>query len=473
MKINILFMRFVLLLLLLFSFRASFSKVFIHLKIDDCANCSLVLKEIWKLKTIDTVYVVFPSKFEMEKDKVINKFGLNKTEMAKAIFSDSLIGKLSKFYNGPGSSVLVFNSKDKLLYKSSLKEASIGALRYFSFFDRTRVLKDLSEEKVNYKSVSFQGGVFFLQDYFGNVYTFSPVNGQIKLFVANDDDLIEKIYKTLYGKKYEEKFPFMNSVLNKTQSFKPSITSLAKPPKSNDLVIAYKIRDYFLDKSGDTMINIKNVVLKKNMKTKLSEIYLLDKNQKLLARSDVGIWSLIGVGSKTKALIAHHGSKKKYMMIGDLDYKDSLVSLKNVDNNIVPQNYYEKAGSSMAFASNISRYSFVLELSDSVYNIAEKKMVKIPHKIKRLREDDLINSRIFYDPSGKYFTLYYFWYIPNGKPRKVIFRIVQFTNNGELISDFNINEVFEGFKYSPPSFVHSNQFIILDQTNKQIRTVDF
>lgn len=460
--------RFVLFILFLSLCKGSFAKVYVNLNINDCANCTLVLGKVVSIKSLDTLYAVLPGKFKKDNTLIKKKYGFHKADNVQVIYSDSLQDYLGSLYDSPSSHLFVFNTKNSLLYMSDLRDLNLGMLQFYSAFDRPMVYNSKNNQDVNFKTVKYERGLFLLTDFFGKVYSMNPLSKKVKLLCENSENFTRDLYKSLYGKQFKKKYPGIKSIMEEAGNYAPNVVSISKPTLKPEVVVAYKLRDYFDKGNGDTLITMDYLFMKINLKTLKKKIFIKDTTDNVL-KDFTSIWSLSGTGMKQRGVFII--GRDEAMALADIDFSDSTFSLSNLDYKIRPNDLLKRV-KRYAFASNISTYAMMYQYADSVYSIPLKKQIKIPHKFQRKKVDDVVNGSLVYDPNSKLFSLYYFWR-PQSVKRKAFGRLMRFDEHSKVISDESIQSVFNKYYVTAWCFVHPYQMVILDGKTNKIVTVDF
>jgi len=351
MRINIWCKRYVFLLVLLFSFGVSYSKVLINLSIDDCANCSLVLSEIMAMKSIDTLKVVMPYKFLKDDKKIKSLYGFRGNGKVQMVYSDSVatyLGNLS--YPNSASSIFVFNSNNTLIYKNLLKGLNLKDLKFYTIFSNSRKLRIEELDGVNMKKVKYSNGLLSIKDYFNNLY-FYDLGKRNRGRILTDSLFIIEMYKAYYGSRFKRKFPVMQRAFNYQGRLKPEITSydVLQNRKKSEVSVLYNIRDFDII-GKDTSLFINQLIYKYNLRTKEGEFCFKNTYQPLLKGRELGI----------RKVFYHDGNVHLYFynkVINESIKPTFLASLKftshkslhlfTIDElhaNITPQGYVDKVG---------------------------------------------------------------------------------------------------------------------------------
>jgi hypothetical protein len=433
----------------------------------------VALSDLKKIEHIDTLYMVLPSVFSEDHERICKKYAFEKNSRVKVLYSDSLSDNLKNTANVIGSSILIYNTQQSLLYSASLKKMNIRAVNFFSFYDRPRILNSITKKRMNFKTARYERGVFILEDYFKGVYVATLKNNKLIKVAENDNVFVEQIYKALYSKEFKQRYSVMQRKLKEYPNMSPGVISASIPTNKPEIFLVYEVRDYATIKGVDRVdstIITKNVLIKIDLKTKEKTVFLMDiKDKNLIASSP---WSIIGTGKKIKMLFYKWLSPvSNSMFLADVQLEDSLFRVTNIKHHIRPNGYGDKL-TNYASALHISKHVIAYQYADSLYNIFQNTQVHIPYKLKRTDSKSIYSSANFYNSSNQEYSLFYYWRPPTAGG-KIIQRFMSFKASGELIEDKSIDKLLSKYKITTsPSFVHGRQMVIVDRATGQAMTVD-
>jgi|GEM_PF-5109230 len=104
-------------------------------------------------------------------------------------------------------------------------------------------------------------------DVFGKYAFFNTDSRSYSQMFRIDSAAIVFLYKSYYGRKFDERYPVMKTIMDETPSFKPVVNSINAV--STDTVVAvFQVKDYFLDEKNDTALLGHGLIMKYNVKTK-------------------------------------------------------------------------------------------------------------------------------------------------------------------------------------------------------------
>lgn len=477
MRINIWCKRYVFLLVLLFSFGVSYSKVLINLSIDDCANCSLVLSEIMAMKSIDTLKVVMPYKFLKDDKKIKSLYGFKGNGKVQMVYSDSVatyLGNLS--YPNSASSIFVFNSNNTLIYKNLLKGLNLKDLKFYTIFSNSRKLRIEELDGVNMKKVKYSNGLLSIKDYFNNLY-FYDLGKRNRGRILTDSLFIIEMYKAYYGSRFKRKFPVMQRAFNYQGRLKPEITSydVLQNRKKSEVSVLYNIRDFDII-GKDTSLFINQLIYKYNLRTKEGEFCFKNTYQPLLKGRDMGI----------RKVFYHDGNVHLYFynkVINESSKPTFLASLKftshksmhlfTIDElhaNITPQGYVDKVGRMAYRVASVSGNGFLFAHADSLYVIDKKDKILVPFEetLTRSNYKDLILLRHYFSEHDSTYAVYCLRRKPERKG--VVHHLLQFDSNGKKLIDKSVEDYI--FQLQTSEFIHPFQIIGISKSSNEILFVD-
>jgi hypothetical protein len=447
------------------------SMVVVKTNLSDCANCTLFFSELQKMKAIDTLFVLFPNKFQRNEADIKEKYGFEKMDQISFLFNDSLYKQLDEFNMSFTSEIYVLNTKKSIIYSADLKSMNLAAIKYFAQHAQGNIFTIPSLEKVNLSDYQTQQNKVLAQDYFKTLFLVDLKTKKLKRIKSNEK-LVQGIYKRHFGKDFQGGYAVMKNLFKKYPTIKPRLEKATIANKGNDLLMLYVYR-YFEDHGNDDTVVVSSAMLVNyNIHSEKYKTFLMpDKNWRSKKRS-LYKWAKFLGKPYLLSEITTKNSKKDFPSISfapiELDNGKKVFREKEgVITGFYPSDYFKNKGSYLYRGSlHLSDMTIMPTFSDSIYNVALKKKIRVPYKRKRAHFKQYTSYANSYNPYTKTYQVLYSF--EKGKA----YFILCFKQDGRVIKDEIVLDSKGKRVAGILNFYHPHQILYFNHTEGSFRTVD-
>lgn len=420
----------IILLSSLLSFSNNSKKIIVALSLNDCANCSVVLYQIYEELKHPEITFILKSHLEADSLLVNNRTGIYEFDKSKVIYSDTLHKKYS---NGIISSIHI-TKNDESIYSSPLLNVEMSEfLKYFRE-ENNYCYKNLKNEV---KQIQYDNS---LLSFSTELYRWTYYDPNNEIEIIADTNWVKKIYDIYYNdpKKSDELFREYELVLKTYPNIYPIIRR-GKKINSNELVFIVNVK--FIEKEDNKIIN-KDFFVHYNIKenkiekirfiniedSSISEKYFINSNS-FHIYNDNYIIPIIDNGDTTE--------ESNYLTIFEVNPKNSNeIILKNVIHDKIPNNYIK-----YEIYHNLHDYRFdkslaLLSYGEYIYDFEKNKKYKIPFSQNEFDKLDNIVSILM---SGNQSTAYYIYDISDQK-NSILLLYKDSDKNVKLMEINKVNE---------------------------------
>lgn len=398
----------IILLSSLLSFSNNSKKIIVALSLNDCANCSVVLYQIYEELKHPEITFILKSHLEADSLLVNNRTGIYEFEKSKVIYSDTLHKKYS---NGIISSIHI-TKNDESIYSSPLLNVEMSEfLKYFRE-ENNYCYKNLKNEV---KQIQYDNS---LLSFSTELYRWTYYDPNNEIEIIADTNWVKEIYNLYYkniekSKAYFEQYEY---VLKTYPNIYPIIRR-GKKINANELVFIVNVKFFekedneldnkIINKDFFVHYNIKENKIEKirfiNIEdSSIAEKYFINSNS-FHIYNDNYIIPIIDHGDTTE--------ESNYLTIFEVNPNDSNeIILKNVIQDKIPNNYIK-----YEIYYNLHDYRFdkslaLLSYGEYIYDFEKNKKYKIPFSQK---EFDKLENIVSILMSGNQSTAYYIYDISN------------------------------------------------------------
>ena len=398
----------IILLSSLLSFSNNSKKIIVALSLNDCANYSVVLYQIYEELKHPEITFILKSHLEADSLLVNNRTGIYEFEKSKVIYSDTL----HKKYSNSIISTIHITKNDESIYSSPLLKVEMSEfLKYFRE-ENNYCYKNLKNEV---KQIQYDNS---LLSFSTELYRWTYYDPNNEIEIIADTNWVKEIYNLYYkniekSKAYFEQYEY---VLKSYPNIYPIIRR-GKKINANELLFIVNVKFFEKEdnKLDNTIINKDFFVHYNIQENKIEKIRFINiEDSSIAEKYFINSHSFHIYNDNYIIPIIDHGDtteESNYLTIFEVNPNDSNeIILKNVIQDKIPNNYIK-----YEIYYNLHDYRFdkslaLLSYGEYIYDFEKNKKYKIPFSQDEFDKLDNIVSILM---SGNQSTAYYIYDISN------------------------------------------------------------
>jgi|GEM_PF-5580790 len=447
------------------------AKVIVKTNLTDCANCTLFFSELQKTKEIDTLFVLFPKKFKRNEADIIEKYGFEKSKQLQFLFDDSLYNRLDKFNGNFTSEIYILNSKNSIIYCSDLKSINMGAVKYFTLHAQEKNYNIPALKEVNLYSYETHQNKVLAKDYFKTLFVVDLKTKDVQR-IKSGEKLVQGIYKRHFGKDFEGGYAVMKDLFKKYPTITPRLEKATIANKGKSLLMLYIYR-YFEDKGNeDTAVISTAMLVNYDIQSEKYTTFLMPDGKWNSKGRSLYKWANFLGKPYLMSELTTQNFKADSPIINfipiELDFKNRVFTgRKGVLTKFFPSDYFKNKEAYLYRGSlHFSNMTIMPTFSDSIYNVALKKKIRVPYKTKRAHFQQYVSYANSYNPCTKTYQVFYTFEKGKG------YYLLSFKEDGTVLKDKMVRNSKGERVTGILNFYHPHQILYFNETEGSFRTVD-
>ena len=441
------------LILFLFFYSSSYSKVLVTLDPNNCLTCSSGLYALSNEPLVAEILVIIDSEYKIDSSTHEQLFEFRRFGKFRIIYSDSLFNSKSKSKNAYGIAnpeLIIEDDYGNEKYRSPLAQLDfprvIAALNYQKGLIQSRFCLDSLHNKRAFVFNVINDYIHISDSYRVDNCIFD-IRSNRHLCIPSPSNVIEDLYRALYDHEFQRRYPVIRTIIKDVPTFKPTIVDVIDGG-SQSLFVLFEMKDYVVKSTIDTGIYLIPLVGKLDLETgKFIDYFVFESN----ITDSFFLWNLYGDAKNTYVSGKEKSGEFVFLSVF-LDEECKRIRIRGNHSVEIPRSYRnisvpDAEVHNICFGKDC--LSFVY--SDSILNFGSNLRVKIPYASTTiLAYDANIIRDLYFD--GDY---YYVLYVHEHKSLKVL----KMTHKGELVKTFEIGDKDDIFVFSGKFFNGGNRIV--------------
>lgn len=441
----------------------SFATAYINLNIADTSFCITELNHFFKVTSFDSVRIVLPEEVSSVKLKA-----LSANSKVKLIYRNSLVDYLSKSLEGAGRSTFcIINSKGSIIYKAPLRKINYKAIQYFTQYDQAPVFDSTIDNIKMLGLIQKRGDNIMLTEGVRNPFI-GKMSTKGFIPIEMTEKLLSAMYKVLYDKKFDKKYPAMRTYLYGHKGVMPAAES-SLVLDDTTVLVQYMVKDMNIAQDGTEVIRMHEMfVLFNTDSLHKFAIYKMPSRDSLHKNNiwERGLVRIKGELFQRYVLDINKEDRQELLSL-QLNQKTQTIELGTKRyTRFVPEGYLNRVSSPYHSRLSVTDETIVYAYADSMYDFELNKMISVPFKATNMQPGD--ETYIWTGMKNPYTKNYHIVYTQESD--EVVHNMI-FDKKGRLISEHKVLGSNKKYSYSS-TLIHPYQLLRFNKKENKFEPFD-